>query len=222
MIEAHDKAAIAVADNKEYKHATLDQLRAHSRTILAVRRDTPIAANCNTAYHAIHDSGTRPLDQIWNIVIHATEGGTSQSVASYFTMPSAGGSTQLVTDDYECYRCLRDDEIPWGAPGMNYHGFHIEQCGYAAWLSTMWSSTHRKTLMRTAYKTALHCKKYDIPITFCFAADLKAGKQGITTHAECTKAFGGDHTDPGAGWPRALFMGMVRSYAIAMKVKIVA
>jgi hypothetical protein len=33
---------------------------------------------------------------------------------------------------------------------------------------------------------------------------------------ECTKAFGGTHTDPGRLWPRTFFMGRVRSYYFAL------
>lgn len=221
-ISPHEEAKIAAVDSIEARHPTEDVLEEHIRSLssaLPRRISKPISANCNTTYHAVHKSGYRPVNQIRNIVMHATQGGTSQSVASYFTTMRSGGSTQLVVDDFDCYRCLRDDEIPWGAPGLNYRGFHIEQCGYSEWKKIMWSKTHRKTLMRAAYKTALHCKRYDVPIRFVKAPGLKKGLKGITTHAECTKAFGGDHTDPGVGWPRLLFMGMVRGYALKMKIK---
>jgi hypothetical protein len=66
-------------------------------------------------------------------------------------------------------------------------------------------------LERTAYKTALHCKKFGIPPYFLWADDLKAGKFGVTTHAQITRAFHlGTHTDPGFGWPRLYFMRRVR------------
>src|SRR5207253_2149968 len=111
---------------------------------------------------------------------------TAISVARYFTSENSGGSTQLVVDDANCYRCLKDEDIPWGAAsafGANQHGFHIEQCGYAKWSSVIWTS-HWKTLQRAAFKTAYHCHKFSIPATFVDAAGLVAGKHGITTHAE--------------------------------------
>jgi hypothetical protein len=76
-----------------------------------------------------------------------------------------------------------------------------------------------KMLRRAAYKTALHCKRFKIPVRFVDAAGLKAGKRGITTHVECSKAFGGSHWDPGPGWPKALFMGMVRAYYAQLTIK---
>jgi hypothetical protein len=189
-----------------------------ARAVAAIASSEPVEADCHHDFHAAHFSGRRPLSVIDLIVIHVTEGGTAQSVASYFTKQTSGGSTQLVVDDCACFRCLADTEIPWGAPGANYNGFHIEQCGWSRWLKAMWSGTHRKTLMRAAYKTAYHCRKYGISPRFLFAANLKAGmRNGITTHAECSKAFGGDHHDPGTGWPRVLFMAMVKGYYLTLR-----
>lgn len=226
LIFPEDVAEIAEADKKESQHPSLAELVQHERKLsasFAAPSADPIAADCHTGFHAFHNSGLRPLSVINLVVMHATQGGTSRSVASYFTTPASGGSATLVVDDYSCYRCLLDTEIPWGAPGANYNGFHIEQCGYASWTSTIWSKTHRRTLMRAAYKAAYHCKKYGLKPRFLTAANLKAGmRNGITTHAECTKAFGGDHTDPGTGWPRLLFMTMVKGYYAVLKVRKVA
>ena len=169
-----------------------------------------ITERCNTRYHADKSSGTRSLAAVRWIVMHDTEGGTAEQIARYFSSSNAQGSAHLVIDDTSCFRCLENDEIPWGAPGANTNGFHIEQCGYAKWTSIIWSSKHRATLERAAYKAALHCKKFGIPPYFVESPELKAGKKGVTTHAECTKAFGGSHTDPGAGWPRWWFMRRVR------------
>jgi hypothetical protein len=218
-----DTEKIREADSHELDHPELTELLEIERTLAAAIVAEPISADCHAQYHAYHKSGRRPLSAINLIVMHATQGGTARSVAVYFRNPKSGGSATLVVDDYSCYRCLADNEIPWGAPGANYNGFHIEQCGYASWTAVLWSKTHRRTLMRAAYKAAYHAKKYGLKPRFLTAANLKAGmRNGITTHAECTKAFGGSHTDPGKGWPRLLFMTMVRGYYAVLKVKKVA
>jgi hypothetical protein len=70
-------------------------------------------------------------------------------------------------------------------------------------------------LKRGAYKAARHCKLFKIPPVFVTAAGLKAGKRGITTHAEVSKAFpndAGNHHDPGAGWPAQYFVKLVKEY----------
>lgn len=172
------------------------------------------SADCITKYRAVHTSGKRPLSDIRLIVLHSTEGGNAEGVARYFTNASSGGSAHLVVDNQHCYRTLDNDDIPWGAPGANTDGFHIEQCGYAAWTNAEWTA-NKATLLRAAYKTAFHCHKFHIPPTFVDAKGLKAGKKGVTTHAEVSKAFpnnSGNNHDPGTGWPRSYFMTAVRRY----------
>ena len=177
----------------------------------------PIQADCRVGFKASRHSGTRPADSIRWIVLHDTEGGTAWSVARFFADPrepnqgGPSGSAHLVVDDEACYRCLSNEQVPWAAPGANQKGFHIEQVGYAKWSLIVWKK-HLKTLQRAAYKTAFHCHKFGIPPRFVAADALKQGFPGVTTHAECTKAFGGDHTDPGPLWPRTLFMGLVKNY----------
>jgi hypothetical protein len=178
----------------------------------------PIKAVCKRDHFpADKTSGFRKEEEIRWIVLHSTEGGTADSVARWFQNPDSGGSTHLVVDDDECQRCLNNNQVSWGAKGANRYGFHIEQCGFAKWVRDEWL-LHEKTLRRAAYKTALHCKKFGIPPVFRTAAGLKAGKKGITTHVECSAAFGGSHWDPGKGWPRDLFMRWVKMYLAEMEV----
>lgn len=172
----------------------------------------PISAPCHRDhYPAFRTSGRRPLSAVKWIVLHSTEGGTADSIARYFAGSTAGGSTHLVVDDNECQRCLPNGAVSWGAKGANYAGFHIEQCGFAKWRLPLWKR-HLNTVRRAAYKTAWHCREFGIPAVYVKAADLKAGKPGITIHRECSKAFGGSHWDPGYFWPRRLFMALVRRY----------
>lgn len=180
---------------------------------------TPIRAACDRTFTATRHSGTRPVPAVKLIVLHDAEALSARGVAQFFASSAATGSTHLTVDDASCYRTLRNEQVPWAAPGANEHGFHIEQCGFARWNGATWLR-HQGTLRRAAYKTALHAKLFRIPLTFLTADELRAfGKAparhpgGITTHAECSQAFGGDHTDPGAGWPRRTFMGLVRFYA---------
>lgn len=189
----------------------------------------PIKAVCHrTFYPAFRSSGVRPVSAIKWIVMHDTEGGTARSVARFFKGPFSGddgGSTHLVVDDFECQRCLLDVAVPWGARSAskisaNFHGLHIEQCGRASWSTEQWLE-HERTLKRGAYKAALHCFKFGIPPIFVTAPGLLAGREGVTTHNEITQASKAadpanawkyDHTDPGTGWPRALFMKWVRAF----------
>ena len=186
-----------------------------------------IAAPCSREFlPAYHTSGTRPLSDVRWIVLHDEEAPTARGAAEYFKSVQSGGSAHLCVDDASCFRCLDNDVIPWGAAsafGANTHGFHIEQAGYAAWSAVVWGK-HYRTLQRAAYKTALHCKVFGIPVVFVSAERLP-GMAGITTHAEVTKAskrldpshaWWYSHTDPGPLWPRRLFMRLVAQYHAAL------
>jgi hypothetical protein len=177
----------------------------------------PITANCSREYRAVHTSGTRDLDDIRLIVLHDEESTSAEGAARWFANPDSSGSAHLCVDDQVCFRTLNNDEIPWAAQGANRQGFHIEQAGYARWSAVVWMN-HYRTLQRAAYKTAQHCRAFGIPPIFRTAPALKQGYPGVTTHAECTKAFGGNHTDPGLFWPRRYFMRQVRKYYAAFDV----
>lgn len=174
-----------------------------------------ITAGCRMPYRAYHRSGSRPQSSIRLIVLHSTEGGGSAAnVARYFESPQSGGSAHLVIDDNACYRCLRNTDIPWGAPGANTDGFHIEQLGYAKWSKNEWLK-HEHMLDRVAYKMAYHAHLFKIPLVVLTPAQVAAGKRGICTHATVTKAYPelhGSHTDPGTGYPMGYVLALARKF----------
>lgn len=182
---------------------------------------------------AAHTSaGTnRPVQRI---VIHSTvsptvEGG-ARAVARYFQSESSGGSAHYVVDPGEVIQCVGDSVIAWHAP-PNPRSLGIELCEYPTtnlrrffrrgvvpvgthrgdlnvfrWMR----KPYRRMLRRAARLTAELCLAYDVPPRYVTAAGLKAGKRGVTTHAQVSRAFGqSSHWDPGA-WPRRLFMRTVR------------
>jgi hypothetical protein len=179
---------------------------------------TDYTAPCDRSYRAIRSDG--PRVQVKWIVLHDEEAPTALSAARYFTNPHAAGSAHLCVDDDYCFRCLNNTDVPWAAAssfGANTYGFHIEQAGYASWASALWLR-HRETLHRAAYKTALHCRAFDVPPVWVPASQLPA-KFGVTTHREVSAASRRldprnaarySHSDPGLLWPRRLFMRYVR------------
>jgi hypothetical protein len=161
---------------------------------------------------ARHDSGPRKASAIRHVVVHSTEGGTAASVAAYFAT-TALASTQLVVDEVECYRCVPDLVIPWGAPGVNASGVHVELCGFARWTRETWLA-HDATLRRSAAKSALWCWTFGIPRGWLTVNELRAGKSGLCRHSDASRAFPTDdpHTDPGLGFPRDVYLAYVRAY----------
>ncbi len=175
---------------------------------------------CHRDYFpAARSSGTRPWSAVKYVVLHDTEGGTADSIAAYFHGSNARGSAHIVVDDKKCQRCLADITIPWGAPGFNSTGFHIEQCGYASWSRARWLM-HQPMLHRAAYKAAAACKRFHIPPVIVDADGLRKGLHGVTTHGACTASGmspGGTHTDPGAGYPLYYVGMLIRAYYKVMK-----
>lgn len=188
----------------------------------------PIRRDCRSTYTAYHHSGPRLQSALRYIVLHSSEGPTAESAAQYFETPQAKGSANLVLDQDRCYRVLGDLVIPWGAPPLNTHGFHIEQAGYAHSTRAEWLA-RRRTIRRAAYKAALRCKWYGIPARLLDAGQLKADfgdrieggvpahpgplKGGIVTHATISEAFhASTHTDPGEGYPLDVFMELLTGY----------
>lgn len=174
-----------------------------------------VTARCKVR-RAKHDSGPRKASQIKHVVIHSTEGGTAASVAAFFAT-TAQASTHLVVDETECYRMVPDLVIPWGAPGVNSSGLHIEHCGYARWDRDEWLR-HELTLRRSAYHAARWCLDYSIPRRWVGWIGLRMGRSGFTRHSDASRAFSpGGHTDPGSGFPRGLYMRYVKEYYAKLK-----
>lgn len=162
---------------------------------------------------AANDSGERRPSEIRLVVVHSTEGGTARSNALWFAKPSTKASTQLVVDNRGCYRCVPDLVIPWGAPGANRHGLHVEHVGFTAWDRETWLE-HRPTLERAAAKVGRWCWLYRIPRRWLTVAELKAGKRGLCTHADASAAFppNDGHHDPGPGFPKAYYLSRVKHF----------
>lgn len=224
-IQPDDEKLIAQVEMLESDHPFIDvlvEMEYRQRNLQGLVPPRPIKADCSTRYTAKRVSGRRPLSEIQHHILHCTQGSTARAAASWFENPDSQGSAHKCLDDKICYRTMRDDQIPWGAPGANYRGLHYEQAGFVNWSQAVWSQTHRRTIMRTAFHVARDCKKYGNPVVWLTESKLLEGRPGISDHATCTKAFGGDHTDPGPNYPRRLFMTLCRGYYLAMKVRLVA
>jgi hypothetical protein len=192
-----------------------------------MKRD-PITRTCRTNFRAWHHEGQRLHQSVKYIVLHSTEGETAAGAAEWFQSKDCGGSSNIVVDDNQCYRVLTDLVIPWGAPPLNTHGFHIEQAGYARWSRKEWLK-HEATIERAAYKAAIRCRDFKIPARFLNAHDLEDDfgtdlngrlpqtigpmTGGITTHHVIDEVYGlSDHTDPGDGYPIDVFMAHLHNY----------
>lgn len=160
-------------------------------------------------------TGGRQID--W-VVIHTMEApetvGRARQVAEWFAGADAPrASAHYCVDDRETIQCVHDRDVAWHAPGANRTGIGIEHAGYARQTTADWDDAYsRAVLTRSALLTAELCAAYKIPVEFVTAVGLRQGDRGITTHAEVTLAFGGgDHWDPGPGFPMQAYISRVRT-----------
>ena len=159
-------------------------------------------------------TGGRKIDLI---VIHTMEmaekGDTAEHCALWFKNPAAKVSAHYCVDSDSIVQCVRDQDIGWHAPGANHDGIGIEHAGYAKQTGRDWSDAYSTAMLdRSAGLVADLCRKYAIPVTWLYAADLRAGKRGITTHKAVSDAFKrGSHWDPGTGFPVERYLALVRA-----------
>jgi N-acetyl-anhydromuramyl-L-alanine amidase AmpD len=153
------------------------------------------------------------------LVIHTMETpeghDTAESVAKWFagsTAPQA--SAHYCIDDNTVVQCVQDTDVAWAAPGGNHDGLHFEHAGKAAQKKADWADEYStKMLELSAQLVAQKCEENHIPVVWLLAADLKAGKRGITGHAQISEAFKrSDHTDPGKEFPVQRYLAMVRKH----------
>jgi len=156
--------------------------------------------------------------QVRLIVVHSTESleveGGARAIATYFQNPPRKGSSHYVVDDREIIQCVKDSDTAAGAIGANQDGVHIEQCGKAAQTALEWGDGYSMQVIDNCTKiTAQLCLKFDIPVVWLTAAEIKAGAKGITSHAEIQKAYPSTgHTDPGVNYPKNRFLLLVGYY----------
>jgi len=171
-------------------------------------------------YKAVHHSGNVAKGVKKVIVIHDMEvdapNTAAEAVGNYFEMGSSGGSTQYGIDNNSIQQYLPPTAIPWGAPYVNTQGIHIEQMGKAGWSTEKWKTRAKGTIDRCAWLVAKLSIDFNIPIDHLSVAELRAGKRGVVTHYDCTKAFGGSHTDPGPQYPLKMMLDKAKEYKKSM------
>jgi N-acetylmuramoyl-L-alanine amidase CwlA len=164
----------------------------------------------------------KPVDRV---VMHSTVGptkaGSARGIAKYFresvTRPS---SAHYVVDADEVVQVVYDSVVAYHAP-PNTHSIGVEMCDMPATgikaVLRWWDADHRAMIRQAARLVAGLCLAYDVPVQFVKSDGLRAGKRGITTHAQVSGAWHETtHWDPGA-WPRGRFMRRVRREVKALR-----
>lgn len=149
------------------------------------------------------------------VVLHTAEcdcnPGAAAAVAAYLARPDVRASCHYAVDPDNTVSQVAEKDTAWTAPGANADGINIEQAGRAA--STDWASGNGLRMIRTQTVPLVAdiCSRYGLPPQLLDAADLRAGKRGITDHRRVNDAYGlSDHTDCGNNYPLAQVCGWVR------------
>ena len=150
------------------------------------------------------------------VVIHTMEiperDGAAELCARWFQNPESEVSAHYCVDAETTIQCVLEQDIAWHARGGNASSVGVELAGYAGQRSLGWSDAYSRAVVeRAARVTAEVCARHRIPIRRLRAADLVAGKRGVTGHADVSAAFRkGDHWDPGPDFPWARFLRLAR------------
>lgn len=161
------------------------------------------------------------------IVLHSMEapdkGDMAAQVGLFFqNLPiTRKASAHVGVDSGQRVRYVDDDDVAYGAPGLNHSGLHVEMTGYAKYSRGEWEQPRMMVMIQnTAQQIKEWHQRYLIPLRFVNAEELRRYEPhdippdswGITTHAEVSKAWGKtDHWDPGPNFPVNTLLAMVRS-----------
>jgi N-acetyl-anhydromuramyl-L-alanine amidase AmpD len=152
------------------------------------------------------------------VVIHTAEypelPESAEWVANYFAKPGAPkASAHYMVDASEVIQGVWDKDVAWAAPGANHNGIQIEHAGYAKQTKKDWSDDYSKRMLaRSAKLTARLCRKHNIPVRWVSPSQLRAGRRGLTSHANVSAAFKrSSHWDPGPNFPVTVYLRLVKA-----------
>lgn len=155
------------------------------------------------------------------VVVHTMEapekGTTAESCAHYFAgtygkAPRA--SAHYCIDNDSIVQGVLENDVAWAAPGANNNGIQLEHAGYARQEPADWADPYSEQMLRrSAALVAEVVVRHNIPVVWLEPHDLLAGRRGITSHWNVSKAFKrSDHWDPGHHFPVPRYLTLVKEF----------
>ena len=158
--------------------------------------------------------------EITTIVIHTMEIGelvdSAQTCARWFASPKSKVSAHYCVDAGAIIQCVAEEDIAWHARGGNTNSIGVELAGMAAQGRHDWEDAYSTAVLeRAAELVADIASRHDIPIRKLGPGALRAGKRGITGHADVSEAWRrSNHWDPGPAFPWREFLRSVRAVLV--------
>jgi N-acetyl-anhydromuramyl-L-alanine amidase AmpD len=160
------------------------------------------------------------------LVIHTMENKenpeSADNIANWFAGSSAPeASAHYCIDNNSVIQCVRDEDVAWHAPGANHDGLGFEHAGTAKQTGRDWDDDYSQSMLDlSAELVAEKCVQYRIPPVWLTPADIEAGRRGITSHNNVSKAFGkSTHWDPGVGFNIQRYLRRVRKHMGSVDVQ---
>jgi N-acetyl-anhydromuramyl-L-alanine amidase AmpD len=156
----------------------------------------------------------KPGREIQAVVIHSAETSegpeTAEALMNWAASPQCKNSWHYAVDPDSITQSVQEKDIAWHVKSFSVKSIGIEMAGRAKQTREEWlDEASGAIIRRTAALVADICKRHDLPVQFVDAEGLKAGKRGITTHNEVSKAFKDtDHYDPGPGFPMDVLLDL--------------
>jgi hypothetical protein len=136
------------------------------------------------------------------VVVHTAEGArTYRELGNFFASSSSGVSSHTGIDDTPGVigEYVSVDLKAWTAAAANPYAVQTELCAFAAWDYPTWCG-HPALVENCAAWIAEECGRFGIPLRRLSAAEAQGGAAGVCGHVDLGPD-GGNHWDPGPGFP---------------------
>ena len=136
------------------------------------------------------------------VVIHTAEGArTYRELGNYFANPASGVSSHTGIDDTAGVigEYVSPGSKAWTQGNANPVSVAAELCAFASWSPAEWDR-HPAMLLNCAEWVAEECARFGIPIRRLSAAEAQGNGRGVCQHVDLG-SWGGNHWDPGPGFP---------------------
>ena len=155
------------------------------------------------------------------IVLHSAENqelaGQADHLAQWFHSANVQASAHYMVDNAKVVQSVDDGDVAWHCDvwERNQESIGIELTGSASQTLAQWNDKYSLGVLHQASILCARLSKlYAVPPVHLSATQILDGRtKGYATHHDITDAHkvAGGHTDPGAGFPLASFLGQVNA-----------